>query len=1548
MLLKDVLIVLENQNRGISRRDLYLMLFEPDTTYIDDQKFKNIFGKRPLTKDIFEWICSDEGFLRLCERIHSRYLHMTGNNRSIYNNLCRLAQEDPHLPQSRKTELLSSADPENEESLSRFIALCILCGNNNTNQEKDGFMKGNDADYGLNLHTYISCLPTPVEYRLWKASQNDLLRSRIQGSRFASFNIIQHLLPRGYIASPHFDAKGIADDNKPRKVMELCQEADEHMAIVGNGGIGKTTFLHQIMLDEYLEESPTDGTYRPTEYKSGRPVPFFIELNRCPEKIREWRDDTLQKSNFITRYIGQLCEGHLSMDGVDKETLSQIEKEFQRTPADGRPRYLLLLDGFNEVRSSKDHSIRAELSNEITVLSEYPNIRIITASRETQAAYFAARFKNVRLIGLEKDDILSYLHACGMSETKTGLIKANSALMECLSVPLNLCMFCAGKGSEILPETQGEIFYNFFHKDSAFYNIRRRAEDTRTNPLSGRQTAFILDFVLPFIGWSFEHNDCFSASTRDIDSMIFHSISLMEKFCQALDAVPYRDFECDTSILLETAETLQMNNSGKNRQIIDCIHGYLGILYLSRPDTGDHTEWNRYSFCHHQFRDYFSAIWEIQLLSLLSCIPVYLPSGAYSLNGYNNSSIDEYINSSFWSNSKIGLISQILMEHHNKPYMDGSSGRWYLPKPVSIEQTVLKSTLDFCRNLVKANANPCFLLQNVLSTITAGRGELSGEDLRGLDLKSCNFFNVACSRTGKTNTLAADFRGSHLHKKCFEPVGHRNQVIDFLYSGRFCYTIDSAGCVKCWDVHSGKMEYNLQEADSNGLYDYTESRFLKLSSDKKWLAVKIQNSIKYAIQTGVNLIKLDTQGYISTQHKITLKLREHSSLDALFFTDDSKGILLLCDKSVIYCYDLDKMTFRYRRRYPVLIQGTILHSPDMYSPIHAITGDYDPLERRGWYTKNYLKSAEKTDVCSEDDMMENIKTPIPCCIYELSYDSGICRKLYCFTGTKGASPTAEYIPYINGFLLFNYSRMQIELFDCGDKSITPVFPEITEANNMSPSHFHPHAVHPTECYIMYPHACYLVDLDHPDKSGIILEYFIDKAAKLLPEGNAADKLCFKTSVSPVDGRFIVTDDSFIYEWDSEHDSLLPRYNAAYYKTTNLIYDRKHNEFILVHQNNGLSVFSEYTVRLKNSIAFQEEGYNVTKSCFDSKNRNLVLTFTRPDHEKILLLNLDSSEQRYCFSTHLSSEAVVACCFDNTGRYLLIMTQYDCYEYMLSKDLLLHVQSAENGARYASGNYCGNVIEIVVVPDKRKDANTILERCEHYARKICNENIYYSMQDYYVLPELSDDLYTGFISRCFDYDNRETVVENGIQSFCVSRGFFYPPEKGVLEFDLPELTFYTGAKKKKCQKRKAEPLQMLYFRRTHVLDYRYKQYNTSCKINYTYLDESTGQTVFLKNMQNIFYCPDYRNTSYREIWNTDEKKISCNDCMASWSFIIPLSRNRLICCYKGFSLAVLNSKTGEKLKQIDYTPGMAVFGCDFRNAVLKWELNEELYRNGGRV
>lgn len=919
--------------------------------------------------------------------------------------------------------------------------------------------------------------------------------------------------------------------------------------------------------------------------------------------------------------------------------------------------------------------------------------------------------------------------------------------------------------------------------------------------------------------------------------MIRDSITIMEEACQELDAIPYKDFGYAPSILLETAASFHRIGKTMETQILNCIHGYLGILYLHRAETGAFAERNRYLFCHHQFRDYFSAMWDVQMLSLLPCLPVQPSSVLFQSDGHDRA-IGRYINRSFWSRPKTELISQILMEHRNRP------------------------------------------------------------------------------------------------------------VIDLLYSGRFCYTLDAAGCVKCWDVLSGKMEFELDSVDPCGLYDYSPGGSFKLSPDKKWLAVKIQDPTPKGIEVGVDLIALTPQGYVSARYPITMDAGEHRTLDAIFFTGDSNAILLLCDKMDIYCYQLDGTALLYHQKHSVLVEGTILYTPDAQSPLIAFTGDYDPMEWKDWYTETYLEDEDSGEI--DDNAGAETSSAITCHIYEVSHTSDDSKEIYRFTGMGGTAPTISYIPDLGGFLFFNYSTMQIGYLDCSDGNVTEMFSDIVDANDGPPSHFHPHATHYGECYIMYPDTCYLIDLEHPDSSGIIMTYTIHGVANLLPEGSTADGLYFKTGIAPVNGRFIVANDVLVYEWDSENDLLLPKYNVAYYEVTDLICDARHDRFILVHQNNGLSIFGGNEIKLKNAITFHEEGYNLTMSCFEPEKCILALTFSRPDHEKILLFDLVSGEQRYCFSTQHPNESILSCCFNKTGTFLLIVTQYACHEYELSKKRLWNILTASAGERCIGGDHTDDGIEIVIVPHRREDEKKTVSRCVCYKRRPYRDTIYYRSQGYYLLPELSEELYQAFVIQSYDYGVEGTVDENGIQDFWVTRGFFFPSDDDTLRFEAPTLQYFDADGRPKQQEHKVAPFQMVYFRHTHVLRQRYRQYETGTYIDHAYLDEESGQAVFIENQQNLFYCPDYKRTSYQEIWDAYKKKIGSYNGDAYWSFIAPWHGDRLICCYENFQLAVLDAKTGDELELIDYTPGMAIFGCDLRKAVLDEGLKKELQRNGGRV
>ena len=87
-----------------------------------------------------------------------------------------------------------------------------------------------------------------------------------------------------------------------------------------------------------------------------------------------------------------------------------------------------------------------------------------------------------------------------------------------------LCMFTTeSNNDEYLPESQREILhkpFSFFHWKSAFYNLRSRSSETKTNPLSDCQTAIVLDFVLPYIGFKMEQKDVFSMTEHEIRNSV--------------------------------------------------------------------------------------------------------------------------------------------------------------------------------------------------------------------------------------------------------------------------------------------------------------------------------------------------------------------------------------------------------------------------------------------------------------------------------------------------------------------------------------------------------------------------------------------------------------------------------------------------------------------------------------------------------------------------------------------------------------------------------------------------------------------------------------------------------------------------------------------------------------------------------------------------------------------------------------------------------------------------------------------------------------------
>lgn len=1380
----------------------------------------------------------------------------------------------------------------------------------------------------------------PMKKVLWKASQTSFIASRREGGRFYKLDIIERLLPQGHFSQKRFASRGQTEDGMEAPLTELCAKSKSDIAVVGDGGIGKTTFLQHLMEDEFLQ---SDGTVRP--YMESWPVPFFIELNRCPDHVGEWYDGALRKTNFITRYIGAMKENHATLDSVSPNTVTEIEKELQKIPDDGQPQYLLLLDGFNEVRTS--HDVRSHLSTEISILhnhDKYPNVRIITTSRETQAAYYALEFKNIKVVGVQREEIIQYLLDNKLTEAVIGEVSKNDSLMKCLRIPLYLCMFTAKQEptGDFMPETAGEILYNFFHRDSSFYNAKRRLAETRTVELEDCQIAFVLDFVLPYIGWAFEETDNFSMNVEELEATITDAMRDIKALLTISRWNPFADFSHSGEYLKQTVESFYEQNGSLNIvALISCVYDYLGVIYRDQVSEGPFRDRIRYAFVHHHFRDYFSAVWTVRLLSMLQCISADAFSACSA--EINASSFRRFLDERHWQTQKVRFISEILMEHRNKPQLNETSQNWYLPESRFDEQLVLNRALDYCRELHKAGVGTKHFLQNILAAILYGRKEYSGLDLSDLDLQNCSLFSITCSRRGRTNMLTANFERSVFSTKSFEPEEHRNNVMEYVYHGKQCFTIDDGGIIKCWDVLSGRLEYELESADPLDLTGFSRRGFIKISRDGHWLAANVQEPFEGGTHVYVQVFDLTNPDSPPKQIRPAAK---HNRLTYFTFTEDSQSIILLCDRKVIYCVDIETLEPYYSGCFDLYKQSE-LYADSADSVIFVYTAEFDTYETEdaAWVSDDEdERDSEDEDWDYSSDDEEELPGGILCELRIIDSSVRTMRTLYTFVGEPGTAPTVSFIPCKKCFLLYNYEENQIERFYCSSEQSESILPELTEGKVTPPTEIHPHPEREGECFVMYPDICFLADIRPGGNGHILTTYSISGVEKLIPDSDEGGELAFKTAVVPGMNRFVVGNDTNTYEWDTVNDTVIRKYSSIFYDCTAFFSNTTKDKGILVHRHNGVSLFGDSPIKLLHQYCFQEQGYVVDISCFDETHDVLALVFARPDHEKVLVMDLATGQEHMVFSSRYEGETIENLCFSENGCLLLITTQYRCLECDLTKkeNPVIVAYSGDN-ERFAAGHYRGDEIEIAVVEDVKDVEPHIKPHCVCYKRVEKDGAFPFIRSWCYLMPELKAEQFQYFIYQDGDLGIGGSNDGNGLQTYWVTSGFFLERFQELEIFFKPTCYRWQGERCLPMEK-EFHPLDEIFVWHKHEITNRYHFGNSG--FSYMYLSDDKAEAIITNNRECLSYQRAMKELTYQELQDTFQNDFKDVHQDTYWSYAVPWHDGCLVGCYEGYYLTGVAANDNRLLESIEYTPGISIFGCRFRGIQAEQETMDMIAANGG--
>ena len=644
---------------------------------------------------------------------------------------------------------------------------------------------------------------------LWHAGHRWLENQKGAGGRFRELEIDSALFARVR------KQQGEHPSGESIPFSEMLHPDTNHVYLVGEGGMGKTTALIHLM----------NLVYQDSSYDSGTQVPLFVELSRAPDLFGRLYEGGV--STYIRRAIFRQIREARSVWQVSRQEIGGLEEVFRMDPRmavqpindlftklSPAPEYLLLLDGINELSHVEipetGRTIAEMVIREIEwLISSCPNVRVIVTGRSRDIRLFGA--ETWELMGLTAKDILAYLTEKGIFAEKRQQISHEDSLMKVLQVPLFLIMFCSLEpGSDAV--TRGEILHQYFHQKTAslsVYTARSRIlqiDEDVSSASSVRQVRridaaaqlFLLDLLLPEIGWEMEQRQEYFmriGGKRGIRRIMERVLTGDEEtdFCgeYGCEIFSVRTSSGRRQNIHKIAEQI-LNQLGDDSTdvtecLLDCAVSALGIL----REAGN----GGYEFAHQHFRDYFAAVRNIHSLQLawrlyedeetelaLACLepladqPVSMPVRRF--------------------------VGEILGEHRNAPvYSVGTGQRCQVPVK-ECSRNLLRRSLGICREttpMLSEEKKYC-LIGNIIRILKEVRGDLSGEDFSRLDLRRCSLNGVSLGNAD----CRAKFDHALVNDTTFLPGGHREGIscADYHSGGRQIVTGSRDGAVILWDTRS--------------------------------------------------------------------------------------------------------------------------------------------------------------------------------------------------------------------------------------------------------------------------------------------------------------------------------------------------------------------------------------------------------------------------------------------------------------------------------------------------------------------------------------------------------------------------------------------------------------------------------------------------------------------------------------------------------------------------------------------------------------------------
>lgn len=762
---------------------------------------------------------------------YKRYLMGKINNpNTLASKLLYLVENEDFFFERADYELLKDKqDPS-------YIIAYILIKTVNTSDKSKELKHSEDYNPFKNYHE-----PIPTKQNNLSKVESDLRETGLYlGNKYGSVSIAKLLLSNGKTVSLQKDEdlfgesfSIVSDSEGNTQPLQDYMSSSDNLLVIGEGGIGKTTALFN-----YVKKC--------SESRKNDIIPLYVRLSDCSTNT----DHEHMILNSLMNSIGY------AVNGKTTESFKDIIDEFSSEPADGHPKYALLLDGFNEITSMDMGEVRFSIAKEINALLECSNVRIVLTTRESDLyGIRMSDFISVKATGIKKSDVEEFLKN-SLSRGDLDAILANNELLKYLQIPLFLKMFTYSEDRcDYLPKTRGEILFQYYNGINSIYtekSNRTEKNDRKTSLIA----SILLDFILPQVGYYMSANELFHIDIDYFEAVIKDTEEYMAGLIQKN---PVLKDQYNTRILGARKVLSVYGELNVDDMLLFLIDG-LGVLYQDAEE--------RIYFCHQYVRDYFAALYCVNGITDLA-----LSDGRANLKVNNM----VYWGFSRWSEDRIQLICEIM-----SVYPGIEAGK------------LISQVFDRLRAAAFGGMDYAFSLSNLVSTLSYyEHGDLSSYDLSRLDLRECRL-NEKNFSNPYTNQKTS-FAGSIISETTFASEAHGYPVKAWTVSDEEHYVVSLATNMelKIWNIANQECIYTHKISD--GPYYDEVKRIKYIESLSTLLIMDVEPVDDFTVAWSYNTRTNKYHSYYtmdSEKEKI------------LFFDYDyfQEKLFIISDKSVSYMY----------------------------------------------------------------------------------------------------------------------------------------------------------------------------------------------------------------------------------------------------------------------------------------------------------------------------------------------------------------------------------------------------------------------------------------------------------------------------------------------------------------------------------------------------------------------------------------------------------------------------------------------------------------------